>query len=127
MLKKLIVIPLIVIGLSIGSVLIAPPSIEAKACVGYTWTSLANYPGYVMSVSRPNYDENVKRIQVILNDISYATGDSTYRVDRDGFFGFQTQTAVLRYQDKHGLQRDGQVGPATWNSFKLHYRAPSRD
>lgn len=33
--------------------------------------------------------------------------------DIDGKFGDKTKKAVLDYQDKHGLQKDGIVGPAT--------------
>ena len=31
----------------------------------------------------------------------------------DGNFGGETETAVLAYQHKHGLQEDGKAGPET--------------
>lgn len=35
----------------------------------------------------------------------------------DGTFGAGTETAVRKYQERHGLSVDGQVGDATWNSL----------
>lgn len=35
----------------------------------------------------------------------------------DGTFGAGTEAAVRKYQERHGLTVDGQVGDATWNSL----------
>ncbi|WP_338255035.1 peptidoglycan-binding domain-containing protein [Dictyobacter halimunensis] len=35
----------------------------------------------------------------------------------DGDFGSLTQSAVKDYQQAHGLEVDGQVGPHTWHSL----------
>lgn len=43
----------------------------------------------------------------------------------DGFFGTDTENAVIAYQKSHGLTPDGIVGQRTWES--LGYRATSRD
>lgn len=43
----------------------------------------------------------------------------------DGFFGSDTENAVIKYQKSHGLTPDGIVGQRTWES--LGYRATSRD
>lgn len=43
----------------------------------------------------------------------------------DGFFGSDTENAVIAYQKSHGLTPDGIVGQHTWES--LGYRATSRD
>lgn len=43
----------------------------------------------------------------------------------DGFFGSDTENAVIAYQKSHGLTPDGIVGQRTWES--LGYRATSRD
>ena len=43
----------------------------------------------------------------------------------DGFFGTETENAVIKYQKSHGLTPDGIVGQRTWES--LGYRATSRD
>lgn len=34
-----------------------------------------------------------------------------------GFFGDETNTAVLNFQQAIGLQQDGIVGPETWNAL----------
>jgi len=36
------------------------------------------------------------------------------RLEVDGIFGSDTQNAVKRFQDEHGLVDDGVVGPLTW-------------
>ncbi|WP_245939348.1 peptidoglycan-binding protein [Actinacidiphila glaucinigra] len=37
-----------------------------------------------------------------------------YKVPTDGFFGEDTRDAVLKFQEKEELQRDGKVGMRTW-------------
>lgn len=37
------------------------------------------------------------------------------RVTADGLFGPITERAVRSYQEHHGLEADGIVGPKTWN------------
>ena len=37
----------------------------------------------------------------------------------DGYFGYQTYTAVIRFQQTNGLVPDGIVGPATWAALGL--------
>lgn len=55
---------------------------------------------------------NVKLIQSLLNRIGYNSGPV------DGFFGPQTQRAVMAFQRDNRLVSDGIVGPATWNVFE---------
>lgn len=38
-------------------------------------------------------------------------------VRQDGIFGRHTKNAVERWQRRHGLKADGQVGPATWRKM----------
>lgn len=40
------------------------------------------------------------------------------RVAIDGRFGWETDVAVTRFQQKHGLEPDGIVGPKTWTLLK---------
>ena len=41
-----------------------------------------------------------------------------YRIAIDGRFGPTTETALMRFQRKHGLRADGVVGPRTWALLK---------
>jgi len=41
-----------------------------------------------------------------------------YRIPIDGRFGPATETALIRFQRKHGLGADGVVGPRTWALLK---------
>lgn len=57
-----------------------------------------------------NAGEAVLRLQRELN--AFGCG-----LEEDGWFGPKTQTAVLHYQQAHGLEVDGVVGPETWGSL----------
>lgn len=50
----------------------------------------------------------VVRLQKALNDLGYGP------LDIDGNFGQQTTDAVKKFQQNHGLDADGVVGPQTW-------------
>jgi N-acetylmuramoyl-L-alanine amidase len=43
-----------------------------------------------------------------------------FNQEMTGYFGTQTRQAVVKYQQKYGLQADGIVGPATWKSLRKH-------
>lgn len=55
--------------------------------------------------------DSVLDLQRQLADLGYYTGEIT------GFFGSQTQEAVMRFQQNQGLAADGVVGPATAQSL----------
>jgi GH24 family phage-related lysozyme (muramidase) len=48
---------------------------------------------------------------------------ASVNVDKDGLFGEGTRKAVIVFQDNHGLQADGIVGPATWEKLKPFLRS----
>lgn len=63
-------------------------------------------------------DQRVLRLQRLLQ----AHG---FRLHADGIFGRETESAVRRFQQAHGLPVDGIVGPAT--SVRLHRGSGSAD
>jgi hypothetical protein len=55
----------------------------------------------------------VKALQALLIGYGYSCGNS----GADGSFGAKTEEAVMKFQDKHGLTKDGSVGRATWSEL----------
>ena len=53
----------------------------------------------------------VKMLQEQLNKLGYNCGSA------DGIFGSGTRSAVIRFQNDHGLDADGYVGQKTWNAL----------
>jgi peptidoglycan hydrolase-like protein with peptidoglycan-binding domain len=125
MLKKLIVVPLVTIALSIGTVAVTPPAVEAKACsFPIRVSQMGSYPGYVMRAGNTSFDMNVFYLQYSIHYMYRYTDEKVYWIDADGYFGPATRAAVIRYQQVHGLQADGEVGPLTWNSILSHPKEP---
>lgn len=58
--------------------------------------------------------EDVKTLQGALEGHGY---DLTMYGGADGIFGYGTEQAVFRYQQEHGLDVDGVVGPQTWGEL----------
>ena len=58
----------------------------------------------------------MKLIQSLLARIGYKPGPI------DGYYGVQTQQAVMRFQRDNGLAPDGIVGPSTWSAFERFLR-----
>ena len=67
------------------------------------------YPGHVMKCDSPDTD-SVERIQTVLSSLGYD-------IAIDGDFGSDTQAAVESFQEAHGLDVDGEVGPDTWTAL----------
>lgn len=57
--------------------------------------------------------EEVRKIQQRLKDWGYFTGDVT------GYYGVQTEQAVMKFQRKHGLRASGVAGPDTLEAIGI--------
>ncbi|MDO4732279.1 MAG: peptidoglycan-binding protein [Bacillota bacterium] len=76
------------------------------------------YPGYVLSEGMRGRD--VRDLQQYLSRLGeYLPQLPKLRVD--GIFGPETRDAVLRFQELYGLQRNGAVGPLSWNEIAMLY------
>jgi len=58
----------------------------------------------------PGLREDVKALQTVLNQDGASLAV-------DGIFGRDTESAVRRFQNEHGLADDGIVGPLTWSAL----------
>lgn len=76
--------------------------------------SIPEYPG--MTLQQGSSGENVRRIQMALNNISTQYPSIPLLVE-DGIFGTATTTAVRAFQRQFGLTVDGIVGVLTWNKL----------
>ena len=68
------------------------------------------------TIRRGSTGEFVIVCQEILVDLGYDLGPSNV----DGKFGPKTEAAVKTFQQRHGLQPDGVVGPKTWAQLLLY-------
>ncbi|WP_066190350.1 peptidoglycan-binding protein [Gracilibacillus timonensis] len=103
--------------------------LQADGIVGrLTWDALfsnttANvdipYPGTLLGIGSSG--SNVTRVQSQLNNMGFNAGAE------DGIYGAGTAAAVRRFQLSKGLDRDGVVGPLTWNAMFNGVSVPSPD
>lgn len=89
-------------------------SLPTDYIVGVT----AVYPGYPLRLGSEG--DAVTLIQEYLNYISNIY-TSIPKLDVDGIFGVQTQSAVQEYQRLFGIEQTGIVAAATWNSITDTY------
>jgi peptidoglycan hydrolase-like protein with peptidoglycan-binding domain len=71
----------------------------------------ATWPRLIIAVWRGKRGWAVRAVQY---NLRHGYG---YRIGVDGFFGLQTKNAVLNFQRRHGLFRDGVVGYTTWQAL----------
>jgi len=74
-------------------------------------SSISNAPTLdrLLKVTSPMLQgEDVTSAQNLLNNAGYSPGNI------DGWYGPQTQSAVMSYQTDNSLSVDGQIGPLTW-------------
>ena len=65
-----------------------------------------------MNLRENSKGEDVKTVQEILARLAYNPGPI------DGWYGDKTESAVIRFQEEHGLYADGVVGPNTWRALQ---------
>ena len=76
------------------------------------------YPGSVLRRGQNN--ENVRALQTYLNKIA-EFNDAIPSVSPTGYFGQETQRAVIAFQRAYGLPVRGVVGLSTWNAIAELY------
>lgn len=68
------------------------------------------------TLSRGSTGEQVNTLKALLNEFGYAT--ETYNgepMPLDGDFDYDTEQAVFKFQDSHGLEQNGIVDERFWN------------
>lgn len=68
-------------------------------------------------LSQGSHGAEVRMLQLLLTKHGLEVGPI------DGIFGPLTNAAVLKFQEKHGLNVDGIVGPNTWGDLREHSSA----
>lgn len=80
--------------------------LSEDAIVGpQTWEAL------IVQMQQGKTGPEVRALQRLLK---YKFG---YNINVDGIFGIETKTAVKDFQNNHGLEADGIVGPKTWKKL----------
>ncbi len=84
----------------------------------YTEGNILPYPGVPLRLG--SNDESVRVLQEYLNFVSQFI-DEIPTVNVTGYFGNQTQQAVLAFQRLEGIEETGTVGSVTWNALAELY------
>ena len=93
-------------------------SILSKLPDDYLGQSIRPYPGVILA--RGSSGENVSTIQTYLAAIADVYNEIP-KISVTGYFGIDTENAVLAYQNLFGLDPRGVVGPITWDSIARLY------
>lgn len=107
-------------SLGLGSVSVAPApasssalvvrSVSDRATRSETRVAPSGYQGVLLSTDRgTSFRDDVQSLQARLSDKGYALAV-------DGYFGPETQSAVVAFQRDAGIAVDGVVGPQTWGA-----------
>ena len=88
-------------------------SLKVDGIVGQqTWNALFNGVAPPKPVEQNDTDDDVKRLQQLLNKFGFNCGAE------DGYYGGKTKVAVTNFQKKMGLRADGVVSKATWGALE---------
>ena len=80
-----------------------------------------------MILQKGSRGAEVRSVQELLNALHFqgrkSTGSSSdfHPLDTDGIFGDDTEDAVTRFQEDHGLYTDGRVGPVTLEALQAAF------
>jgi len=85
---------------------------------GYEGSTAALYPGYSLTPGMRNDD--VKEFQTYLRVIGQNIGDIPV-IEATGYFGPETERAVIMFQRLYGIEPSGIVGPPTWDALAREY------
>lgn len=93
-------------------------SVAASLPEDYFREGAAVYPGTVLR--RGMSGNSVRQLQTYLSKLAEYNG-SIPSVTPTGFFGTETERAVLEFQRENGLRRNGVVGLSTWQEISRQY------
>ena len=85
---------------------------------GYEGSTAALYPGYNLTPGMRNDD--VREFQTYLRVVGQNIAAIPI-VEVTGYFGEQTERAVLRFQELYGIEPTGTVGSLTWDAVGREY------
>src|SRR6187402_624377 len=60
------------------------------------------------------YDHTSPHLRRAVRELQRRLRDQGLPVQPDGYFGRETESALMRFQSEHGLDSDGIAGPRTW-------------
>jgi N-acetyl-anhydromuramyl-L-alanine amidase AmpD len=72
-----------------------------------------SYPGYLIKKNSKKFDWNVVKLQRQLVNLGYDIG----HCGADGYFGGDTEKAVMEFQEDVGIVVDGVVGKISWGKL----------
>ena len=87
---------------------------------GYEGNNAKLYPGFFLTKGMRN--QSVTDLQTYLNLIATVIPEIP-QTQVTGYFGDQTENAVLTFQRLFGLEQSGAVGPVTWATIAREYDA----
>ncbi len=85
---------------------------------GYEGSTAALYPGYNLTPGMRNDD--VREMQIYLNVIGQNVA-AVPTVEVTGYFGEQTERAIIAFQQLYGIEPTGIVGALTWDTLAREY------
>ena len=116
MVKRIFLVVLVIISLFISTVITAYAGSPNDGYPDWAW-------GSTFAMQYMGKDNEVVRL--IQHHLAHSGYFSHSYIDGD--FGTITQSKVMDFQDDHGLDSDGYVGPATWSHLQERTFLTSND